>query len=71
MNIPTAMENQLQLNPYDEEICQAVVEKFNESIKNKYGRSTQNDFRKFYQSRFSTPRCSVVVGVIRLVIHAT
>jgi len=69
MNTPTAMENQLQLNPYDKEICQAVVKKFNELIKNKYGRFTQNDFRKFYEfddtiHHRSTPRYGSVVGII-------
>jgi len=63
------MVNQLQLNPYNEEICREVVEFFKEKIKNKYGKFTVNDFRKFYKSddnahSCETPRYSVVFGLI-------
>jgi len=56
-------------NPYSEKICREVVEKFEESIKKKYGLFTINDFRKIYQwsnelHEHSTPRYRLISGVI-------
>jgi hypothetical protein len=65
------MANQLQLDPYNEEICKKIVEFFKEEIKNKYGRFTLNDFYKFHQTdnlqssyRMVSPRCQTVTGII-------
>ena len=64
------MANQLQLDPYNEEICKQSVESFKEEIKNKYGLFTLNHCYKFHQGGESqtdfrgTPRSRAVTRII-------